>query len=110
MPKKASRQFVCQDCGHIQSRWAGKCPVCGVWNSLIEETVTAASPGSVAGKALTTQLLTSHQQSKLPDRVDSGLGELNRVLGGGLVPASLVLLAGEPGIGKSTLLLETAAR
>ena len=103
--------LLCKRCGYESPKWAGKCPACGEWNTLVEKVVrnTPASRGlSPAGERLQTQpvLIDDVAADALP-RMDLGDGELNRVLGGGLVPGSLVLLGGEPGIGKSTLVLQT---
>ena len=103
--------FLCNQCGYESPKWAGKCPSCGAWNSLVEKVVrnTAASRAfSQAADRLQSQpvLIDDVAADALP-RMDLGDGELNRVLGGGLVPGSLVLLGGEPGIGKSTLVLQT---
>jgi DNA repair protein RadA/Sms len=110
---KASRAFVCQACGAVTSRWSGKCAACGEWNSIIEEAAPSGSPALIAIKggkgrraALETLTASTHEQPRLP----TGIFELDRVLGGGLVPGSAVLVGGDPGIGKSTLLLQAAAR
>lgn len=101
-------QYVCQSCGHMSPRWLGRCPSCEEWNTFVEEA-GPQRPGR-GGQARTH---TAAAQAPVPvteipesaeDRLDTGLGELNRVLGGGLVPGSLVLVGGDPGIGKSTLL------
>ena len=103
--------FLCNECGYESPKWAGKCPSCGAWNSFVEKVVrnTPASRGlSPVGERLQSQpiLIDDVAADALP-RMDLGDSELNRVLGGGLVPGSLVLLGGEPGIGKSTLVLQT---
>ena len=106
--------FVCQECGAQSPKWTGKCAECGAWNSLVEER--AADPTVQAGGHRYAQLGTA-SAAKLygeidaanAERLSSGIGEFDRVLGGGIVPGSLVLLGGEPGIGKSTLLLQSAA-
>jgi DNA repair protein RadA/Sms len=110
---KASRAFVCQACGAVTSRWSGKCASCGEWNSIIEETTPSGSPALIAikggkGRLATFETLATatHEAPRLP----SGIAELDRVLGGGLVPGSAVLVGGDPGIGKSTLLLQAAAK
>lgn len=104
---KTKSQFVCQQCGYAQSQWAGKCPSCGEWNSLVETTTQITNPKS--------QIPSKSQIFKLQDikinenkRLKTGEVELDGVLGGGLVPGMVVLLAGEPGIGKSTLLTQVA--
>ena len=109
---KASRAFVCQACGAVTSRWSGKCGSCGEWNSIIEETAPAGSPALVAirgGKGRLATFETLAAGSLEAPRLPSGIAEFDRVLGGGLVPGSAVLVGGEPGIGKSTLLLQAAA-
>ena len=103
--------FLCNECGYESPKWAGKCPSCGAWNSFVEKVVrnTPTSRGlSPVGERLQSQpiLIDDVAADALP-RMDLGDSELNRVLGGGLVPGSLVLLGGEPGIGKSTLVLQT---
>ncbi|MDD5074082.1 MAG: DNA repair protein RadA, partial [Candidatus Shapirobacteria bacterium] len=97
--------FVCQQCGHQAPKWQGQCPGCGEWNSL-EETSLTISAGSKASSAKAKVLTFSQIESYEKARVKSNINELDRVLGGGIVPGSVVLLAGEPGIGKSTLLLQ----
>ena len=114
---KASRAFVCQACGAVTSRWSGKCGSCGEWNSIIEEAAPAGSPGLVAIKGGKGRLASGARapfetlRSATTDapRLPTGISELDRVLGGGLVPGSAVLVGGDPGIGKSTLLLQAAA-
>jgi DNA repair protein RadA/Sms len=107
---KAVTRFVCQSCGAVTPKWAGRCETCGEWNTIEEETI-AARPGP-AGKAAarggTFVGLAGHAEP--PPRAATGIAELDRVLGGGLVPASAILVGGDPGIGKSTLLLQAAAR
>jgi DNA repair protein RadA/Sms len=110
---KASRAFVCQACGAVTSRWSGKCAACGEWNSIIEEAAPSGSPALVAikgGKGRRAPLETLTAAAGEPPRLPTGIFELDRVLGGGLVPGSAVLVGGDPGIGKSTLLLQAAAR
>jgi DNA repair protein RadA/Sms len=110
---KASRAFVCQACGAVTSRWSGKCASCGEWNSIIEEAAPAGSPALVAirgGKGRLATFETLAARTVEAPRLPTGIPELDRVLGGGLVPGSAVLVGGEPGIGKSTLLLQAAAK
>ncbi|MBB5181760.1 DNA repair protein RadA/Sms [Planomicrobium koreense] len=113
MAKKKSK-FICQSCGYESAKWMGKCPGCGEWNQMVEEVEVAAPKGtrgafqhsaSVPQKA--TPINTIETQDE--PRVDTKMGEMNRVLGGGIVPGSLVLIGGDPGIGKSTLLLQVSA-
>jgi len=104
--------FVCQQCGAKTPKWVGKCPECGGWNTMVEtqeELKVQSSKSKVQKLAGKPQKLSEIKLSKKP-RISSGISELDRVLGGGIVPGSVVLLAGEPGIGKSTLLLELGAK
>ena len=103
--------FVCQSCGNESQKWLGRCPDCGAWNSFVEEKVTAAADrrGSVPAMGGGTSRRYEDVDMLVVDRLSSGVSEFDRVLGGGIVPGSLVLLGGEPGIGKSTLLLQAAA-
>lgn len=105
--------FVCQQCGSQQPRWMGKCPDCGEWNSLVEEKSTSAHPESSPRGGLfrmreVAPVAYQDIESQNDARQPSGIEEFDRVLGGGIVPGSLVLIGGDPGIGKSTLLLEVA--
>jgi DNA repair protein RadA/Sms len=95
-------QFVCADCGHAEARWHGQCPGCGAWNTLVEEQRSAAPAKGSKASAARPVRLADVRAERLP-RLPTGIGEFDRVLGGGLVPGSLVLLGGSPGIGKSTL-------
>jgi DNA repair protein RadA/Sms len=104
MPRSATL-FACSACGHESPKWHGRCPGCGEWNTLVEETrsaPTGRSHGRRGGRAL-TPLPLAEVEAATVDRLSTGIGELDRVLGGGLVPGSLVLIGGSPGIGKSTL-------
>ncbi len=103
---KALTKFVCRDCGFETAKWLGKCPGCGAWNSLLEENAAPAG-SSRSVRSVEALALNSIPQNQVY-RFSSGLKELDRVLGGGMVPGSLVLLGGDPGIGKSTLLLQVA--
>ncbi len=112
MVKAAKSQFVCQSCGAVASRWAGKCVACGEWNTLIEEADVAATPGSGLARASKGRAVALETLTKSTDRIariPTGLAELDRVTGGGIVPGSALLIGGEPGIGKSTLLLQLGA-
>ncbi len=102
--------FSCTVCGATQSKWSGRCDACGSWNTIVEDAPLATGPGKVLkrGSALTlTDLATAEAP---PPRTEAGVAELDRVLGGGLVAASAILVGGDPGIGKSTLLIQAAAR
>ncbi|MCI0444521.1 DNA repair protein RadA [bacterium] len=108
MKKKAS-QFVCQECGAMSPKWLGKCPECGNWNSLVEETVVARETGTWTGITQNHPvLLISDDKTEDVPRVSTDIPELDRVLGGGIVRGSLVLIGGDPGIGKSTLMMQLA--
>src|SRR5262245_46890783 len=112
MARPAKRQYVCQNCGAVSPRWAGKCAACGEWNTLSEEADVAAAPGSGLTRASKGRVVQLETLSKGDDRIvriPTGLAELDRVTGGGIVPGSALLIGGEPGIGKSTLLLQLAA-
>jgi DNA repair protein RadA/Sms len=112
---KSTSRYVCQSCGEAFLRWEGQCRACGGWNSLVE-TVMRERPGTgrsarlavAVGPGATPVALSDIAEADVP-RLATGIGELDRVLGGGLVPGSVVLVGGEPGIGKSTLLLQAAA-
>jgi DNA repair protein RadA/Sms len=112
MKKNKQVIFICSGCGHEEPKWLGRCPECGEWNSLAETAVTGkqARKSSAARAAVTQSLPLSQVDSQEGARIGSGSPELDRVLGGGVMKRSAVLVGGEPGIGKSTLLLQTAAR
>ncbi len=104
--------YVCQACGAAHSKWSGRCDACGAWNTIVEEApLTAGPPARSLGARRGAGMALSDlgQQEPPPPRARSGIAELDRVLGGGLVPASAILVGGDPGIGKSTLLLQAAA-
>lgn len=108
---KAKKTYVCQACGSIAYRWQGQCADCGEWNSLSEQaapTVFSAKHNLQTG-GQRIELGTLNAETKLPDRTKTGIGELDRALGGGLVAGSATLMGGDPGIGKSTLLLQASA-
>ncbi len=113
-------QFVCSNCGHAEPKWLGRCPDCGEWSTFVEEVredkkavgfaariAKAKGPKRAVGA---TMALREVQTEREGGRIDTGVGELNRVLGGGIVPGSMVLVGGEPGVGKSTLLLQVMGR
>ena len=114
MATKIKSVFFCQECGYESSKWMGQCPGCRQWNTFVEETVkpkaaavkgvSAATSGGEAGSPKTLSEIVLNDE----ERYDTHIGELNRVLGGGLVKGSLILVGGDPGIGKSTILLQVA--
>ena len=108
MARGARASHVCQACGAAHGKWAGRCDACGAWNTLVEEARAAAPGGAGGGRRLALGDLA--EETPPVARLSSGIAELDRVLGGGLVPGSAVLIGGDPGIGKSTLLLQAAAR
>ncbi|MDE6596315.1 MAG: AAA family ATPase, partial [Oscillospiraceae bacterium] len=113
---KLKTVYICSQCGYESSKWNGKCPSCGEWNTFEEDVVEVQTSKSSLSKSGTSSIKTVNLSSKIVTlagidaeedvRYSTGINELNRVLGGGLVKGSLVLLGGEPGIGKSTLLLQ----
>ena len=110
---KTKTTYFCQNCGAESPKWIGKCTSCGEWNTFVEEIVTKKTTqsnpiGDIMGLPATKPQLISHIVANEVPRIDTGNNELNRVLGGGIVPGSLILLGGEPGIGKSTLVLQMA--
>ena len=107
---KAKSQFICQACGTAHVRWGGKCEGCGEWDSLVEEAVESSVPkGMSKGKGTVVNLSRLDETLDTPPRYATGMAELDRVLGGGLVQGGAVLIGGDPGIGKSTLLLQLVA-
>ncbi len=114
---KKKTKFVCQECGYESTKWMGKCPGCQSWNSMVEEWIESTSSSNKRGRSFIT---TADSENKKPQsitsiksdtevRINTTMVELNRVLGGGIVPGSLVLVGGDPGIGKSTLLLQLSS-
>jgi DNA repair protein RadA/Sms len=109
---KATSQFVCQSCGAVSSKWAGRCDNCGEWNTIVEEAVAApisGAKGASLPKGRASRLVGLKGDTAAPPRIETGIAELDRVAGGGFVPGSGVLIGGDPGIGKSTLLLQAMA-
>ena len=110
---KIKTVFYCKECGNESPKWIGHCPGCGAWNSYVEESVALGKDNKSAKNSILPEMKSKpvpvlEINAAKETRIDMGCGELNRVLGGGLVPGSLILLGGEPGIGKSTLLLQVA--
>jgi len=115
MAKTATTAFVCQSCGEVHSKWSGKCVGCGEWNTLVEEAVVGVPGGLAAPKTGSKRtnkvdFVALNDTAEAPARIIMGVEELDRVFGGGIVPSSAKLIGGDPGIGKSTLLLQVAAR
>ena len=103
--------YICEECGFTVPKWLGKCPGCGAWNTLIERVEKRGARFERSRSPSENEPLPlSHDSGKLVERVSTGIGELDRVLGGGVVPGSVVLVGGDPGVGKSTLMLETCYR
>lgn len=112
MPKKSTTQYVCQQCGAVRPKWAGRCDNCGAWNSFVEqvqEVVGASVVAHSTGKPLKAQKIDDVAPSDQKGRIATSMPDVDTVLGGGIVPASVVLIAGQPGIGKSTLLMQLTA-
>lgn len=110
MAKAKKNIFFCQNCGHEESKWLGQCPMCKEWNTFVEEKVTTAKPGGVKLKCEVKAVTLSSVVTDDDERIKTHIAELDRVLGGGIVPGSLVLVGGDPGIGKSTLLLQVCQK
>ena len=118
MAKGKKSIFFCQNCGHEESKWLGQCPACGEWNTFVEERIdsgftkgTAAASRAVRDSVREAKVMPLTEVTANDDeRCETGIRELDRVLGGGIVPGSLVLVGGDPGIGKSTLLLQVCQR
>ena len=114
---KKKTAFFCQECGYESAKWAGQCPSCKAWNTMVEEPVRIKSPASPA-KGLSGRRMGDLKRPVSLSAIDevseirysTGFGELDRVLGGGIVKGSMILVGGDPGIGKSTILLQTAGK
>lgn len=111
---KPQKRYVCQACGSVASKWQGQCVDCSEWNTLVEEAATNVTPfaqkHNLQGGGQRIQLVALDSRVALPERTPTGIAEFDRALGGGLVAGSATLIGGDPGIGKSTLLLQAAAR
>ena len=109
---KAKSKFVCQQCGASFPKWAGRCDNCGSWNSLLEVAPEATGKSAVArsvGQKIAAERIKDVKVDQVSTRIDTGIKDLNQVLGGGLMPGGVTLIAGQPGIGKSTILMQLAA-
>ena len=113
MSKKLKTVFVCQECGYESPKWMGQC-ICGQWNTMVEEKIRESQEDDKRSRAVSGEKIRATRLSDVKSgnetRIDTGIGELNRVLGGGLVKGSLTLISGEPGIGKSTIIIQAAAK
>ena len=114
---KAKAKFVCQNCGYTQAKWAGRCENCGEWNTLLEQEVpteaeakSALARGAVSGKKLAAVSINEIEPSDAGSRLKTGFAELDNVLGGGILLGGVALLAGQPGMGKSTILMQICAK
>jgi DNA repair protein RadA/Sms len=110
MAKGKNSIFFCQNCGYESSKWMGQCPACKEWNTLVEETISKSSTGKLKRIEYTEPSKISEIETNDEERIKTGMQELDRVLGGGIVQGSLVLVGGDPGIGKSTLLLQVCQK
>lgn len=110
MAKGKKSIFFCQNCGHEENKWLGQCPACKEWNTFVEEKVTPVKAGNMKEQREAQVVTLSSVSTEEDERVRTGIDELDRVLGGGIVPGSLVLVGGDPGIGKSTLLLQVCQK
>src|SRR5882757_7458354 len=111
---KPKKRYICQACGSVSNRWTGQCADCAEWNSLVEDSEGVVTPFSARHNLRTggrrVDLVGLDAEIALPARVGTGIAEFDRALGGGLVAGSATLIGGDPGIGKSTLLLQVAAK
>ena len=114
---KQKTLFYCTACGNEMPKWAGKCPACGAWNTIVEQPAPPRTAGRGAGKTVKPRGLAARKACPVTElesdeeiRFPTGMGELDRVLGGGAVKGSLVLVGGAPGIGKSTLMLQICSK
>src|ERR1044071_2989620 len=110
---KPKTRYTCQACGSISSRWQGQCPDCSEWNTLVQETAEVSSifaaKHNLQGGGRVIPLVGLDHPVALPERIATGIAEFDRAIGGGIVPGSAMLVGGDPGIGKSTLLLQVCA-
>ena len=106
---KTKSQYVCQSCGAVSSGWAGRCHVCGTWDSIVEEVSERGSMKKSSAKSGGGIITLGEVDTQSTQRIQTGINELDRVLGGGITPGSLILVGGDPGIGKSTLMLQMCA-
>src|SRR4029453_6164264 len=111
---KLKARYACQACGSVSHRWQGQCPDCAEWNTLVQESAEVSSifaaKHNLQGGGRVIPLVGLDHPAALPERLPTGVPEFERAIGGGIVPGSAMLVGGDPGIGKSTLLLQVAAR
>ncbi len=110
MAKAKKTAFFCQNCGHEESKWLGQCPVCKEWNTFVEETIVPVKTGGTGAQETAAPVDIHDISTEGDERVSTNIEEMDRVLGGGLVNGSLILIGGDPGIGKSTLLLQVCQK
>lgn len=110
MAKAKKSMFFCQNCGHEESKWLGQCPMCKEWNTFVEEKVSTSKSSGTKVTKNASPIPLSGINTKDDERIGTNIPELDRVLGGGIVPGSMVLVGGDPGIGKSTLLLQVCQK
>ena len=110
MAKGKKTIFFCQNCGHEENKWLGQCPMCKEWNTFVEENISVSKASTVKQAKETEVVLLNQIETNQEERICTEIKELDRVLGGGIVPGSLILVGGDPGIGKSTLLLQVCQR
>lgn len=110
MAKAKKSVFFCQNCGHEERKWLGQCPMCKEWNTFVEEKVASVKADAVKGRGKAEPVSLKNVPADEDERIQTGIEELDHVLGGGIVPGSLVLVGGDPGIGKSTLLLQVCRK
>ena len=110
MAKAKKSIFFCQNCGHEENKWLGQCPMCKEWNTFVEEAVAVTKNSTVKLAKEAEVVALNHVQTENEERIRTSIEELDRVLGGGIVPGSLILVGGDPGIGKSTLLLQVCQK
>lgn len=110
MAKGKKSVFFCQNCGHEENKWLGQCPMCKEWNTFVEETVTVSKNSTIKQARTAEVVALNNVETENEERIHTSIEELDRVLGGGIVPGSLILVGGDPGIGKSTLLLQVCQK
>lgn len=110
MAKGKKSVFFCQNCGHEENKWLGQCPMCKEWNTFVEEAVSVSKSSTVKQAREVEVVALKNVKTDCEERIQTSIEELDRVLGGGIVPGSLILVGGDPGIGKSTLLLQVCQK